>query len=45
MFCRFESKYDLMGSLGGGGFGVVFRVKYTLDKYEYALKVIPLPEE
>ena len=31
--------------LGRGGFGVVFRVQYKIDKKEYALKIVRLRDK
>lgn len=41
----FESNFKVIGSLGGGGFGHVLHIRHSLDKADYALKVVPLPEE
>ena len=40
---RLENDFDVKGCLGKGGFGVVYHVKAKVDRKEYAIKVIKLP--
>jgi eukaryotic translation initiation factor 2-alpha kinase 4 len=46
---RFTKSFELMNTLGQGGFGTVFQVKHKLDQCKYAVKKvrinIPIEED
>lgn len=41
---NYESTFETIGSLGRGGFGVVFEAKQKVDECSYAIKRITLPD-
>lgn len=41
---RFFKLHTLKEKLGQGGFGVVYHVQHKIDKKEYALKIVRLPD-
>ena len=40
---RFDDEFEILGQLGGGSFGTVFKVKKRLDGCMYAVKVVNQP--
>lgn len=39
---RYHREFEELGTLGRGGFGVVYHVRHRLDKQAYAVKKVPL---
>jgi len=39
---RFKSKFEMINVIGKGGFGVVYKVRYIVDKKIYAIKKVKL---
>ena len=39
---RYHSEFEELGTVGKGGYGIVYRVKHRLDNQAYAVKKVPL---
>lgn len=39
---RFKNKFDILSTVGQGGFGTVFKARYLLDNNIYAIKKVKL---
>mmetsp|Transcript_34716 Transcript_34716/g.25861 ORF Transcript_34716/g.25861 Transcript_34716/m.25861 type:complete len:122 (+) Transcript_34716:296-661(+) len=39
---RFQSKFEMLSIVGKGGFGVVYKVRYIVDREIYAIKKVKI---